>query len=346
MLLLLVIAPFILLLVCYLSLALYTLFLSEWTRQRNKYHDARSAIYVGRVSHSRKLPVSHSFSYPIFMALIDLEDNFQKMLSPLSSVMSLREEDHYKNGEGGHGTGLTMAEKTMKLVAEKTEQKFKPTTETHRVILLTHLCYFGYCFNPVSFYYILNKEKNNELDAVVAEVSNTPWLEMSCYVLHKDSIDKVQVQAGRKRKVENIDGINYIFPKSFHVSPFMEMDHIYDWTFWQISGSIDSDNSRNPLCITNSMKKADDLYFNAYLELYRRDCHPYTWALQLISYPVFCFLIQLWIHYEAFFLFVKGVAYVPHPGGSETTASRAIGNLMIPFFALKDWLDAKFTKTQ
>lgn len=345
MLLLLFIAPLLLFSAAYAILVVYTLFLAEWTRQRNKYDGARSSIYVGRVSHSRKLPASHSFAYPIFMALIDLEDDFQDILSPLSSVMSLREKDHYKNGEGGN-TGTTLAVKTMELIAERTEQKFKPTRATHRVQLLTHLCYYGYCFNPVSFYYILNRENNNEIDAVVAEVSNTPWNEMHCYVLHKDSIDQVQVHAGRKKKVENISSVNYVFPKSFHVSPFMDMEHTYDWTFWQISGSIDSNKRQDPLCITNSMKKGEDLYFNAYLEIYRKDCHPYTCAWQLVSYPVFCFLIQLWIHYEAFFLFLKGVAYVPHPKGSETTASRLIGNLMIPFFAFKDWLDAKFCKRQ
>ena len=42
-----------------------------------------------------------------------------------------------------------------------------------RIELLTHLAYFGYCFNPASFYYIWDAE-GNSLESVVIEVSNTP----------------------------------------------------------------------------------------------------------------------------------------------------------------------------
>ncbi len=60
-------------------------------------------------------------------------------------------------------------------------------TETgHRpcgpIRLLTHLRYFGYCFNPVSFYYCYDPS-GQDIVAVVAEVTNTPWGERHCYVL-------------------------------------------------------------------------------------------------------------------------------------------------------------------
>eukprot|EP00980_Cylindrotheca_fusiformis_P030531 scaffold24980_cov117-Cylindrotheca_fusiformis.AAC.4 len=74
-----------------------------------------------------------------------------------------------------------------------------------------HFCqlsYYGYNFNPVSFYYIISRE-TNELSAVVAEVSNTPWLEQYSYVLHPDSVDKVQ-------HVKKADGEWFTFPKAFH----------------------------------------------------------------------------------------------------------------------------------
>jgi uncharacterized protein len=46
------------------------------------------------------------------------------------------------------------------------------------VTLLTNLSYFGYCFNPVSFYYLWGQHgtpQAGEVVAVVAEVTNTPW---------------------------------------------------------------------------------------------------------------------------------------------------------------------------
>lgn len=91
-----------------------------------------------------------------------------------------------------------------------------------QILLLTHLSYYGYCFNPVSFYYILKKGASSigsagstanadkgasskfsdeNIEAIVAEVSNTPWNEMKCYVLHPDSEDMMQVKDGRSRKL-------------------------------------------------------------------------------------------------------------------------------------------------
>ena len=48
--------------------------------------------------------------------------------------------------------------------------------------LLTHLRYFGYGFNPVSFYYCFDSG-GTAVETIVAEVSNTPWGERHCYVL-------------------------------------------------------------------------------------------------------------------------------------------------------------------
>ncbi len=42
------------------------------------------------------------------------------------------------------------------------------------VRLLTHLRYLGYCFNPISVYYCFG-EDGKRLEAIVAEVHNTPW---------------------------------------------------------------------------------------------------------------------------------------------------------------------------
>ena len=56
---------------------------------------------------------------------------------------------------------------------------------------------------------------------------------------------------------------------------------------------------------------------------------------------MYCVIIQIWIHIEAFWLFLKGVEFIPHPKGSETAASRIIATAMTPLFALTDWLSQK-----
>jgi hypothetical protein len=69
--------------------------------------------------------------------------------------------------------------------------------------LLTQVSSFGICFNPVSFYYCL---EGNEVQAVVAEVTNTPWGERHAYVIPGTTADVT---------------------KALHVSPFMGMNHRY-----------------------------------------------------------------------------------------------------------------------
>ncbi|KAI2506253.1 Protein of unknown function (DUF1365) [Fragilaria crotonensis] len=347
----------------YVVLVIVTAFLAVATTWRSKYRTSKSRLLIGRVSHSRKIPAIHGFSYPIFMALVDLEQNFEESLYPLSLVAQLCDEDHYKNNEGGgegSTTSLTLAERTLRLVAEKTNDKFQPTLETHSVKLLTHLRYYGYCFNPVSFYYILRRDSmDHKIDTIVAEVSNTPWNEMQCYVLHPDSIDIMKVVQPSQLQVSGknqIPGINYVFRKAFHVSPFMDMDQVYDWTFWELPldmvslqeqhpiqqpSSSASSMSSSSLRISTSVFQNEELYFNAYLQLKNGGWHPYNIAFQLVKFPLFCVILQIWIHLQAFAIFFKGVKYVPHPEGSETAASALIGRAMAPIFALKDWWDAK-----
>ena len=47
--------------------------------------------------------------------------------------------------------------------------------------LLTHFRYFGFAMNPISLYYCFNA--NEQVEVVVAEVTNTPWGEQHSYVL-------------------------------------------------------------------------------------------------------------------------------------------------------------------
>ena len=227
----------------------------------------------------------------------------------------------------------------------------------------------------MSFYYILKKDANfsgENIEAMVAEVSNTPWNEMKCYVLHPHSRDITQVKDGKPQKSstettsnmtkEDSSGcaaieedvkqfhwtsINYIFNKKFHVSPFMGMDHLYDWTFWHLTDQRVMVSTSMMKIEQNPGKEGNDedsrapasiKYFNAFFDIYRTSFNPFRLYYQLVRFPVYCFIIQIWIHIEAFKLFFKGVEFIPHPDGAETLASRLIAKLMAPFFAINDWL--------
>lgn len=321
----------------------------------------QSALYAGRVWHTRFLPVRHAFQYPLFIFCLDLDEVekqniFATSLWPLSLIVNFRKADHLKNGEGlldkntakGHETDgkhqqeQSMADRMFRLVAEKTKSSFVPTSETHRIFLLTHLTYYGYCFNPVSFYFVKDR-KTDSIDAVIGEVSNTPWNEMHCYVLHPDSVDNVQTV--EKHKLTENQQLQYIFPKQFHVSPFMEMHYNYDWTFRNFStAKVRSDSV---IQVTNNLRQQNEsarTQFCAKMLVDRYSMHPYRIAFHMATFPAYCIIIQLWIHYEAFWLFFKGVDFQPHPTGSETTASRIIGGIMIPFFAAQECWERRMAK--
>lgn len=348
-----------------LVFALLPFFLAAVTclrQKRNNWNKYRSSLYFGRVWHSRFVPVSHSFTYPLFLFCLDLHDEVEKenlfgqVLWPLSLLMNFSERDHLKNQEGmrpGSTSKGLLSERIMRLVADRTQQRFVPSTETHRILLLTHLSYYGYCFNPVSFYYIQNKA-SGKTDAVVGEVSNTPWNEMHCYVLHETSVNDVstcvllgKVDPSKASENTPCSKINYVFPKQFHVSPFMEMEYKYDWTFAEKLVTLNAKNdSETTITIINEMRSTTEnkLCFRANMKVERKSMHPFQMAFYVTTYPVYCLIIQVWIHYEAFCLFVKGVAFQPHPAGTETFVSRAIGNAMRPFFTLQDYFASEKKK--
>jgi hypothetical protein len=266
----------------------------------------------------------------------------------------------------------------------------------YRVVLITHLRYYGYCFNPVSFYLILDdrlppvdvdavEDRANPIRAVVGEVSNTPWGEMHCYVLLRDtncdgpsSLSEMATTPGSIRKVR------YIFPKSFHVSPFMEMNYNYDWTFAvdsrlesvDIHNSLICNNERNDsgfsAATTTPTSAYDDSGSKGKVPDDQGSTHPKTWssagsrqfharmlvhaasasaargsgtslwsiAWHMSCYPAFGMIVQIWIHYQALWLFlIRGVEFQPHPRGTETPASKIIGTMMTPYFVLRERLN-------
>jgi len=328
--------------------------------------ERNSKLYVGQVWHTRFHPKVHKFTYPIFMFALDLEEIMMMkenddLFFPFSffRIINFYESNHLKNGEGllkkndtdkesrttststtnKNNKNNSLAERILRLVSTKTNGNFIPSLRSHRILLLTHLSYYGYSFNPVSFYYIIDK-KTNRLSALVGEVSNTPWTEMYCYVLHPDSDDQVRATTN----TTNNNCRFYSFPKEFHVSPFMEMEYWYDWSFLGVPG-------KEKLTIINSLRRrrSDDnttMAFTATLKLKEgQDITPFTMGYQMLRFPVFCFIIQIWIHYQAMWLFLKGVVYVPHPKGSETTASIIIAKVMTPFFAIREAVTPKSKTT-
>lgn len=245
----------------------------------------KSCLYVGRVRHRRHLPVKHAFGYRLFMVYLDL-DELPTIFSPYwmwsaekAAIAWFRRGDHLGNPQ------QTLSESVRDLVQQQTGNR-----PPGPVRLLTHLRYFGHCFNPVSFYYCFD-ETDSVVQALVAEVNNTPWGERHCYVLSEPL---------RQRR----GTMQYRLQKEFHVSPFMGMDVAYDWHFTQPAERL--------LVHLNNVQ-GNGKIFDATLTLERRPINSRTLATVLLVYPAITAKVVAAIYFQALRLWMKRCPIFVHP---------------------------------
>jgi DUF1365 family protein len=159
------------------------------------------------------------------------------------------------------------------------------------VRVLTQLRSFGHCFNPVSFYYCLD-QRGERIEALVAEVTNTPWGERHAYVIPEG--------VGR-------------FEKALHVSPFHEMDHTYVCrsTLPGKALSVRIENERHGVGV-----------FEAGLNLRRRELSRASLRRMSVRYPLATLRVLGLIYMHAIGLRLAGVGTFPHPSNTNRESPR------------------------
>ena len=173
---------------------------------------AQSCLYDGWVRHRRFMGVEHELRTHYFTAYLDLDElpelfDHSRLWSARGRAIAVfRREDHLGDSP------RSLADEVRQLVGARSGR-----APAGPIRLLTNLRYFGHCFNPVSFYYCFAAD-GERVEAVVAEVTNTPWGERHAYVL-EPAADRPPGAVLRGH-----------FAKEFHVSPFMGMDHTYSWS--------------------------------------------------------------------------------------------------------------------
>jgi hypothetical protein len=154
--------------------------------------------------------------------------------------------------------------------------------------LLTHLRYFGYCFNPISVYYCFDPG-GARVETLVAEVTNTPWGERHCYVL-----EATDQPLGRQQ---------FQFDKAMHVSPFMPGDMVYRWR-----GNAPAEK----LAVHMDVLRAGEKVFDATLGLRRRPIRGSTLATILLTFPMVTLKVIAAIYWEALRLWLKKIPVFDH----------------------------------
>jgi len=255
-----------------------------------------SCIYEGRVNHTRTKPAVHSFNYRLFMMYLDLDELptlFQKRWFWSTSRPALarfRRRDHVGPAE------RALADAVRDLVESETGHRPQGP-----IRLLTNLSYFGYRFNPVSFYYSFAAD-GKSVQTIVAEVNNTPWGEQDTYVLPCDG------------RAEDLSAWRFKPAKKMHVSPFMPMDIDYDWVLARPD---------KRLSVHMSNAKDGKRFFDASMIMRRREINATSLAGVLIRFPLLTVKIIAAIHWQAGRLWLKRCPVYVHPKKKRAFATNS-----------------------
>jgi DUF1365 family protein len=245
-----------------------------------------SALYVGRLRHRRFAPRCHEFAYRVFMVYMDLaeiEEVFRGRWlwsAHRAAPAWLRRADYL----GDPQVPLDQAVRDC-VAAQCGVRPDGP------VRMLTHLRYFGFVFNPVTFYYCYDSA-GRSVETIVAEITNTPWNERHAYVL------------SRRSAVARGQSLRFRLDKTFHVSPFMPMNVAYDWRFHAPG---------QRLAVHMENFESGDKTFDATLELERREIGAATLAQTLIAFPFMTARVLAAIYWQALQLWLKRMPFHSHP---------------------------------
>lgn len=261
----------------------------------------QSCIYEGTVRHRRRTPVEHSFAYRMLMLYLDLDELPELFSGPLPLYASRFSPGSFVRSDHLGPVELPLDDAVRELVEQRTGLRPRGP-----IRLLTLLRHWGYYFSPLNLYFCFAGD-DDQLETIVAEVSNTPWLERHYYVLHAGN------RLSAVDHVTSHTSARFEHPKEFHVSPFMGMDFHYAWRV-NCPGRWLKVHLQNVKC--------GQPHFDASLVLRRRELTPGRLRRSWLGYPWMTVQVVAAIHFEAFRLWWKQCPFHPHPKHREAVSPR------------------------
>lgn len=253
-----------------------------------------SQFLEGSIRHRRMTPVRHDFDYPIGMYAIRLDE--WDRISGLHPGVStrhpnrvwFRRRDYFQPGNG-----------SLDAAVRRHVEIATGHCPDGPIELVTHPRYWGWLFNPVSFYFCYEADADQQANpvpcAILAQITNTPWEQRHSYVLSGGAITEGG-DGWRSRR--------YRFAKQFHVSPFNPMEQDYEWLFgFHPEG----------LRVHMNVRGREGKVFDATLTTARQRLSPELVRQALRRFPAETIKATAGIYLNAFRLRRKGVPFHDHP---------------------------------
>jgi uncharacterized protein len=241
---------------------------------------AASAIYEGTIRHRRYAVRSHEFRHRVALLYLDLDELPQllggRLVRRAPGIVRVRRRDYL--GDPSLPLGDAVRERVR---AHSGSEPGGP------IRMLAQPRAFGHCFNPVSFYYCFTPDER--LDAVLAQVTSTPWGERTEYVMRRTG--EGPVLAGT-------------FGKRMHVSPFMGMEQSY---------TLRANAPAKTLSVHIESHERGERAFDATLSLRSAPLTRITLARASARYPAATVRVLALIYAHALKLRLKGVPVVARP---------------------------------
>jgi DUF1365 family protein len=248
----------------------------------------RSALYRGRVRHTRLEPFRHDFEYRVYYAMFDLAE-----LEGLARDLRLFSNGRlnlYGFDPADHGVDQIA---DLRPWVEATLARAGVTIEGGRVSLLTLPRVLGYVFNPISVWYCFGPK--DELRAVIHEVRNT-FGDRHIYVA----------------PIEGPSALRHSVAKRLHVSPFNGMDQTYHFTM-----TVPGDH----LSLAIEQTDSKGTMFRAGLRLRRVPMNDFNLLKLFLAHPLVTLHVIVGIHWQALRIWLKGAKYRKRPEPAKDTVT-------------------------
>ncbi len=249
-----------------------------------------SKIFHGRVRHRRFTPKFREFSHSVCYFYLDTSEIDTLFNKP--GLFSTRGPSLFGFRRRAYlgPTDLPLDEAVRRKVSERIG--YRPEGP---IRVLSQIAYLEFAFNPATFYYCYSRDGKN-LEAIITEITNTPWDERYAYVMDCRN-------AGVANRIEST------FEKVFHVSPFLPMDLRYDWKFSSPGEKLAIHMVDLPPAGTPDPSPV----FDATLTLEAREWNLKNLLWGLAAQPLMTFKTLLWIYVHAGILYMKRHKVFTHP---------------------------------